>query len=81
MKIQIMTRHILDPTKSDLFEEATNTYKIGLYNLLVCLFHLISKGKKINKQRHSNEREGGTSKINARGATKDDLATKGEKIP
>ena len=49
MKIQIMTRDILDPTKSDLFEEATNTYKIGLYNLLVCLFHLISKGKKIKK--------------------------------
>ena len=46
MKIQIMTRHILDPTKSDLFEEATNTYKIGLYNLLVCLSTLYQKVKR-----------------------------------
>jgi hypothetical protein len=41
MKLQTMMRHILDPTKSDLSEEATNTYKIGFFGAMP---HMLRKG-------------------------------------
>jgi hypothetical protein len=93
MKLQTMMRHILDPTKSDLSEEATNTYKIGFLKIIQFIslvFHLVSEGKE-SISNAASKREEGTSKINARGANcslffikyqyQDDLATKGEKIP